>query len=180
VRQTLHRHPAAIAAAVLLVALAVAVGAYLGSVNRVRRTLFFPRLTGRPPAQQVRFAGEERRVPVRRGLEAAVTGLVEEILLGPGDPMSLALVSPGTYLLSVASDDGVVYVSLSAGLLNEGSVVPPEKQVQAIADTIYYNFPAVRLAHVLVDGQAPDFSKAAGDPQYDFRSGVRRSRLLLE
>jgi hypothetical protein len=181
VREILHRHPAvAAAAAALLLGLVVALVSHFGTANRVRRTLFFPRLAGQPPAQTVRYAGEERRVPVRRGLEARVAGVVEEILLGPEDPRNRALVSPGTYLLSVAAADGTVYVSLSAGLLNEGSVVPPEKQVQAVADTIYYNFPSVRLAHVLIDGQPPDFSRAAGDRAYDFRAGVPRSRLLTE
>lgn len=177
-REIPYRHPALIVAAVLLVALAIAGVAHLGAVNRVRRTLFFPRLTGRPPAQTVVYAGEERRVPLRRGLEARITGLVEEILLGPEDPRNRPLVGPGTYLLSVTASEGTVYVNLSAGLLEEGSVVPPEKQVQAIADTIYYNFPSVRSAYVLIDGQPPDFSRSAGDRAYDFRAGVARSRLL--
>lgn len=175
-----HRHPAFIAAAVLLLALGIAVAAHFGSLTRVRRTLFFPRLAGRPPAQKVRYAGEERRVPVRRGLEARVAGLVEEILLGPADPRNRVLVAAGTHLLSVSAQGGTVYVSLSAGLLNEGSVVPPELQVQVVADTIYYNFPSVRRTHVLIDGQPPDFSRTAGNPAYDFRAGVPRSQLLLE
>ncbi len=173
-------HPALLAAAVLLLAFAVALAAHLGTTNRVRRTLFFPRLDGRPPAQKVRYVGEDRRVPARHGLEARVAVLVEEILLGPADPRSLALVGAGTRLLSVSAADAAVYVGLSGELLNERSIVPPHVQVQVLADTIYYNFPGVRRAYVLVDGQQPDFSRAAGDPAYDFRAGVPRSRLLLE
>lgn len=179
-REIPRRQPAPAAAVVLLLAAVVSIVGHLAAVNRVRRTLFFPRMAGRPPAQRVRYSGEERRVPARRGLEARVAGLVEEILLGPEDPASRPLVSPGTRLLSVVAGGGTVYVSLTSGLLNEGSVVPPERQVQAIADTIYFNFPAVRKAFVLLDGQAPDFSRAAGDPAYDFRSGVPRSRVVLQ
>ncbi len=174
------RHPALAPAAALLLALLVTVAAHLGSVNRVRRTLFFPRLTGRPPAQKVRYAGEERRMPVRHGLEARVAGLVEEVLLGPENPANLPLVSPGTRLLAVVASGGTVFVSLTAGLLNEGAVVPPEKQVQAIADTIYFNFPSVRRTYVLVDGQVPDFSRVAGSEAYDYRAGVPRAHLVQQ
>jgi len=180
VREIPVRHPALAAAAVLVLALLVSVFAHLGAANRVRRTLFFPRMAGRPSVQRVRYAGEERRVPVRHGVEARIAGLVEEILLGPEDPANLPLVSPGTRVLSVAAGGGTAYVSLTSAILNEGFVVPPERQIQAIADTIYFNFPAVRRAFVLVDGQAPDFSRATADPAYDFRSGVPRSRLLLQ
>ena len=177
-REIPYRHPSFVAACVLLLALLVSAAAYFGSPDRVRRTFFFPRLTGRPPAQKVRYAGEERLVPARRGMEARVAGLVEELLLGPEDPDNMALAGPGTRLLGVAAAGSTVYVSLTAGLLGEGSVVPPEVQVQAIADTIYFNFPAVRKAFVFIDGQAPDFSRTTGNPAYDFSAGVPRSELV--
>jgi hypothetical protein len=152
--------------------------AYFASPDRVRQTFFFPRLTGRPPAQKVRYAGEERLVPARHGLEARVAAVVDELLLGPEDPDNLPLAGKGTRLLGVVAAGGTVYVNLTSGLLSEGAAVPPEVQVQAIADTIYFNFPAVRKAYVFVDGQAPDFSGTTGDPAYDFRSGVPRTYLV--
>lgn len=179
-KRTFRLNPALAASAVLLLALAAAAAAHLAAVNHVRRTLFFPRLTGRPPVQKVRYAGEDRRVPARSELEARIGGLVEEILLGPADPRNRALVGPGTRLLSVAAADATAYVNLSGELLGEGSIVPPQVQVQVLADTIYYNFPNVRRVHVLIDGQQPDFSRGAGDPAYDFRAGVPRSHLLRE
>jgi hypothetical protein len=180
VKQVPYAHPSLVAAAVLSAALAISVVSLLLAVNRAPRTLFFPRLIGRPPAQKVRFAGEERRIPVRSGLEARVAGLVREILLGPEDHDNLPLAGPGTRLLSVVAAGSTVYIGLTAGVLNEGVVVPPEKQVQAIADTVYFNFPGIKWTVILVDGQPPDFSGPAGDRAYDFRAGVPRSRLLLE
>ena len=67
-------------------------------------------------------------------------------------------------LLSVVARDGEVYVSLSREIIRTqpGSPLSVDQSLQAIANGVLYNFPAVRDLHLLVEGQIPGEQYADG------------------
>jgi hypothetical protein len=115
------------------------------------RVLFFPEdVTGK-------LVGERRFLPPRRGLAANVELYVQELILGPSEPLTDRLVPKEVRLDSVVAGQGNVYVSLSREILKPSPDTPLgfDQTLQAIADGVLYNFPQVRRLHLLVEGQVP-------------------------
>ena len=116
-----------------------------------RRVLFFPGLEG------LKLSGEARFLPPRSRLEERISQLAEEAVLGPMDPMLRRYLPRETSIQSVVVRQGVAYVSVSWHVL-KGT---PEYHgttfdaLQALADTILYNFHRIRKLYLLVDGQIP-------------------------
>ena len=122
------------------------------------RVLFFPEQT------TGKLAGERRFLPPRRGLRSQIELYVQELILGPSDPLLTRIVSRDVHLLSVIARDGKVYVSLSREIIQTrpDSPLTFDQTLQAIANGVLFNFPAVRELHLLVAGQIPGEQYADG------------------
>ncbi|UCF99067.1 MAG: GerMN domain-containing protein [Spirochaetaceae bacterium] len=122
------------------------------------RVLFFPEgATGK-------LVGERRFLPPRRGLTAEVELYVQELILGPADPLLSRIVSREVRLHSVIVQDGKAYVSLSREILEPvpDAALSFDQTLQTIANGVLYNFPRVRGLYLLVDGQLPGEQYADG------------------
>ena len=122
------------------------------------RVLFFPEQT------TGKLVGERRFLPPRRGLTSQIELYVQELILGPADPLLTRIVSRDVHLLSVIARDGKVYVSLSRAIIQTrpDSPLTFDQTLQAIANGVLFNFPAVRELHLLVAGQIPGEQYADG------------------
>ena len=122
------------------------------------RVLFFPEQT------TGKLVGERRFLPPRRGLTSQIELYVQELILGPSDPLLTRIVPREVHLLSVIAEDGEVYVSLSREIIQIQPDAPVsfDQSLQAIANGVLFNFPAVRDLYLLVDGQIPGEQYADG------------------
>jgi hypothetical protein len=122
------------------------------------RVLFFPEQT------TGKLVGERRFLPPRRGLTSQVELYVQELILGPSDPLLTRIVPREVHLLSVIARDGEVYVSLSREIIQSRPDAPLsfDQTLQAIADGVLFNFPSVRDLYLLVEGQIPGEQYADG------------------
>jgi hypothetical protein len=122
------------------------------------RVLFFPdSATGR-------LVGERRFLPPRRGVTANVELYVQELILGPADPLLIRVVPIDVTLQSVLSRQGEVYVGLSKEIidLSPEAALSFDQAMQTIANGVLYNFPHVRRLYLLVEGQLPGERYAEG------------------
>ena len=168
-----------IASAAALLAALVISGVASTVFGAGRRTLFFPMVTGWGADRAVWLSAETRRVPTHGSLEANVRQLLEEVELGPAEPEHERLLGGGTRVAAVIVRRGTAYVDLTREILDADAVLAAERQIQALATAVQFNFPRVRRTFVLIDGRLPDFSRSTGDQAFDFRSGVPPSRELL-
>ena len=122
------------------------------------RVLFFPEQTSG------KLVGERRFLPPRRGLTSQVELYVQELILGPSDPLLTRIVPREVHLLSVIARDGEVYVNLSREILQIKPDAPLsfDQSLQAIANGVLFNFPTVRDLYLLVEGQIPGERYADG------------------
>jgi hypothetical protein len=169
--------------AFVLFSLLVSLALYFGTADRlVRRTLFFPERPGVEARGQVTVVSEIRRLHARRGLQPKTEQIVEELILGPARAGSLPAVPPGTKLHGVVVSRRVAYVNLSPDVLAPAEIglpLEPERRVQAIAHTLYFNFPRLRRVYVLIEGETPDWSLVKADSSLDFTNGVLDRRPLV-
>jgi hypothetical protein len=122
------------------------------------RVLFFPdSATGR-------LVGERRFLPPRRGVTANVELYVQELILGPADPLLTRVVPRDVTLQSVLSRQGEVYVGLSKEIidLSPEATLSFDLAIQTIANGVLFNFPHVRRLYLLVEGQLPGERYADG------------------
>jgi hypothetical protein len=122
------------------------------------RVLFFPETaTGQ-------LVGERRFLPPRRGLTANVELYLQELILGPADPLLNRVVPRDVTLQSVLSRQGEVYVSLSKEIvdLSTDAALSFDQAMQTIASGVLYNFPHVKRLYLLVEGQLPGEHYADG------------------
>jgi len=122
------------------------------------RVLFFPEST------TGRLVGERRFLPPRRGVTANVELYVQELILGPADPLLDRVVPRDVTLQSVLSRQGEVYVGLSKEIidLSPAAAMSFDGAMQAIANGVLYNFPHVKRLYLLVEGQIPGERYADG------------------
>jgi len=122
------------------------------------RVLFFPETaTGQ-------LVGERRFLPPRRGLTGNVELYLQELILGPADPLLARVMPKDVTLQSVLSRQGKVYVSLSKEIvdLSPDATLSFDQAMQTIAIGVLYNFPHVKRLHLLVEGQIPGERYADG------------------
>ena len=154
---------------------------FFGREN-ARQTLFFPAKSSIDNYADFKFAGETRILPLRRTTEGNIRLLVEDVILGAANPKNNQLISRHVQLLSVISSRGVVYVNLSANILDEdpGILLPLELQLQGLANSILFNFPSLRKLYILVGGQVPDFGAFYRKGEYDFSKGATYAPEVLQ
>jgi len=122
------------------------------------RVLFFPENT------TGKLVGERRFLPHRSGLTSQIELYVQELILGPSNPLLTRIVPREVRLRSVIARDGDVYVSLSREIIELQPDAPLsfDQSLQTIANGILYNFPKVRDLYLLVEGQIPGEQHADG------------------
>jgi len=122
------------------------------------RVLFFPENT------TGKLVGERRFLPHRSGLTSQIELYVQELVLGPSNPLLTRIVPREVRLRSVIARDGDVYVSLSREIIELQPDAPLsfDQSLQTIANGILYNFPKVRDLYLLVEGQIPGEQHADG------------------
>ena len=144
--------------ALFLFLFVLSLGLYLASKPWTVRVLFFPETSSG------RLVGERRFLPPRRGLTSQIELYVQELILGPSDPLLDRIVPADVDLLSVITRQGKVYISLSRDILTlrPDARLSFDQTLQAIANGVLYNFPQVRSLHLLVEGQLPGEEYADG------------------
>jgi hypothetical protein len=133
-------------------------------------TLYFagkpwhPRVLFFPEASTAKLVGERRFLPPRNGLSPQIELYVQELILGPTNPLLTRIVPREVRLRSVIARDGKVYVSLSREIIEREPDAPLsfDQSLQTIANGVLYNFPKVRDLYLLVDGQIPGERHADG------------------
>jgi len=143
--------PLFVSAGLLVLILAASLALFEVGGHWKRRVLFFPGVEG------VKLSGEARFLPRRNHLEARVSQLAEEAVLGPMSPILRRYLPRETAVQSVVVRQGVAYVSVSWHVLRgtkeyHGTTYDA---LQALANTILYNFHRIRKLYLLVDGQIP-------------------------
>ena len=148
------RGRAAVAGGVLAATLLLSLGFFFLLGNRsVVRVLFFPSDTG------TRLVAEQRFVPRTRGLEAQVTSLVDDVLLGPMNPDAVRLFPRGVTVNAVLIQGRTAFLDLSQRLLFEDPEIPlhGKPALNALERSIRFNFPRIREIVISIDGQRPRF-----------------------
>ena len=100
---------------------------------------------------------EVRYVPYRSRTSAAVRMLVEETILGPADHRTHRLLPREAEVISAHVAGEVIYVNLSHHAWLAATPVPSTgaERIQALHDTIRFNFPRLREVRILIEGQEP-------------------------
>ena len=144
--------------ALFLFLFVLSLGLYLASKPWTVRVLFFPETSSG------KLVGERRFLPPRRGLTSQIELYVQELILGPADPLLDRIVPAEVDLLSVITRQGKVYISLSRDILTlrPDARLSFDQTLQAIANGVLYNFPQIRSLHLLVEGQLPGEEYADG------------------
>ena len=116
---------------------------------------WYPRVLFFPEAATGELVGERRFLPTRRGLTSQIELYLQELILGPSDPLLTRIMSGDVRIQSVIARDGKVYVSLSREIIapQPEARLSFDQSLQAIANGVLFNFPAVRNLHLLVEGQ---------------------------
>lgn len=148
------------AAAFVLAAGAILVGVmilscvlYFANETRwTRRVLFFP-VFG-----TIDLDGEERFFPRQDTLEADIELTVQELILGPKEPEHIRVLPSDVRIDSIMYRDGTLYCNLSKEMLTNDTASPYnlEEMVQAVGNSILFNFPRLKHVHLFVNGQIPD------------------------
>ena len=159
--------PLLISAALFVLILGASVVLFELNGHWERKVLFFPGL------ETTKLTGEPRFLPRRNTLEGRVRLLAEEAVLGPADPRLRGYLPRETVVQSVIVSQGVAYVGLSWHVLKgtesyHGTI---EDALQALANTILFNFHRLRKLYLLVDGQVP---RGVGEEGFAFRKNVLR------
>ena len=136
----------------------------VAGAGEATRTLFFPLSTrmGLPDSASLR--GETRSLPNKKNIEEDVQLLVEDLVLGPLLPENAPFLPPATRIESVVYDRGKLYINISRDFVEENPEwVSIEDQLQAVANTVLFNFPRIKNLFLFIDGQIPVFEKSGVD-----------------
>jgi hypothetical protein len=118
---------------------------------RAKRVLFFPQGEAR------KLAGETRFLPRRRSLEDNIELLLEELILGPATPNYLRVVPQDLEVQNVILKQGTLYINFSREMLSAAAAMNRtiDEMIQAVGNSVLYNFPRVKKLYVFVEGQLP-------------------------
>jgi hypothetical protein len=164
----------------LFLAFALSLGLFIFSgEKKTHRAFFFPDIRTRKRPTAMKVSGERRILPLRASRVENIRLVIEDMLLGPTDHRHAQLVSPNVRLLALVYSHGILYIDLSGSILEEDPSVelPLALQIQALGNTILYNFPFVARVFVFIEGQIPVFP-SQGDT--NFENGVVFSKKILK
>lgn len=144
----------------------------------VKRILFFPQISSN------KLIGEERYLPNRNNLEKNIELLLEEIILGPSQYKSktVAAVPRNTELESILVDKDTAHLSFSNEILflDENSPLKPREVLQAIANSIIFNFPHISRVFIYIHGQPLLEYGSTEEEGKEFNEGIQFSNSILK
>jgi len=171
-----YRSPAFIVGSILLLLFILSFSIYLLRADKqTKRTFFFPEKSLKNKTDTLKLSGENRFLPIRNSMADDIRLLVEDIILGPTLYTHERLVAKDTRLISLLLNQGILYLNFSSALLEPNAQVafPLAFQIQALGNTVLFNFPGLTKVYVFIEGQIPDFRFLYGDKLYSYSDGVR-------
>lgn len=116
----------------------------------VRRVLFFPE------ASTGRYKAEIRYLPVLASEIDNMRLLVADILLGPTQFENSPLFPSDTRLVTALLQNDVLYLGLSAQAYSHDEDIVPQSRLslQALANSVLFNFPWLQKIYFFIDGKA--------------------------
>jgi hypothetical protein len=113
-----------------------------------RRVLFFPEVNSK------KYAAEVRYLPPSGSALEDIRGLLGDLLLGPSNFGYAPVLPANTRLLSAMLEQDELYVGFSKEIFQtDDDPYLPRERLQAVADTVYFNFPWVRNVHFFIGGK---------------------------
>ena len=120
---------------------------YLITQKSKRRTFIFP------SADEGKYVIEYRNL-AKNSAQGDVEYFIDELLLGSTLERTKSIFTPGTKVLSCFQRQNVLYLNLSADLLNIGDgVVDIKEGVELLENNIYKNFPKISKIEFFVNGK---------------------------
>ena len=172
-----RKHPNPFTSTIFLLSLILFVGAFICSfilyltdgTRSAKRVLFFPVFGS------IALEGEERFVPRQATLEEDIELAVKELILGPKEPYHVKVLPANVKIDSILYRNGELYCSFSEEILfrDASSPLNLEEMVQAVGNSILFNFPRLKRVHPFVNGQIPGKYKFEED-------GIQFSSAMLE
>jgi hypothetical protein len=123
-----------------------------------KRVLFFPR------GETRKLYGETRFLPRQRSMEENIHLLLEEIILGPATPNSQRLVPQELEVESVILNQNTLYINFSREMIFAAASLnlTVAEMIQAVGNSVLFNFPRLKNLYVYIEGQLPDESPEGG------------------
>lgn len=132
---------------ILIFSFIVSLISYLICKNGKRYTFIFP------SADNEQLVVEYRDL-AKKTHQGDVNLFIDELLLGPQTERTKMLFTPGTKVLSCFQREDVLYLNLSADLLNMGDgVINIDYGVELLEKNIKKNFSKIETVTVFVDGK---------------------------
>jgi hypothetical protein len=114
-----------------------------------KRVLFFPEVSSK------KFEAEVRYLPEANSNAGNIRILLEDLLLGPSNFGYSSVLPTKSSLHSVMFEDGVLYVGFSKSIYQlDNNLFGPREMLQAIANSLYFNFPWLKKIYFFIDGKA--------------------------
>jgi len=135
---------------ILIVSFLGSIFLYSISKDWIKRVLFFPDL------KTHKIVGEVRYLPDMGTERANIELLVNDLFLGPSNYGKNANVMPSkTRLEACIIADGIVLLDFSKEIfiLDRHMVLQPKEMLQAVANSILFNFPGIKKIFVSIQGQ---------------------------
>jgi len=131
--------------AALLLLLSIALYAKKGLTRRY--TFIFPCVDEGKYVLETRYLKENPQ-------KEALAYFADELMLGSGLERTKNLFTPGAKILSCFERNQIVYIDLSADIINMGhNVIPIREGIELLKRNIYKNFTDVEEVKVFVDGK---------------------------
>jgi hypothetical protein len=113
-----------------------------------RRVIFFPQVnTGR-------YVAEVRYLPGAASPIGDIRNLLVDILLGPSNFGNEEVLPAATRLNSAMLEKNRLYVGFSSGILQtRDGMFRARERLQAVADSLYFNFPWLEKIYFFIEGR---------------------------
>jgi hypothetical protein len=104
-----------------------------------------------------RLSGEKRFLIKNRSSEEEITNFVEELILGPLSINHGRLMPKDTKINSLLLRDETLYIDFNYSFLfsSEPTILSAQEMLDAISQSVFYNFRFIKHLHITVDGHIP-------------------------
>ena len=139
--------PFYIALTVALILLAVSAGLYTKKGTGKKYVFIFPCVDEGKYVLETRYLRKNTEIdPIKY--------FADELVLGSGLERTKYLFTPGTKINSCFERNQIVYIDLSADIINMGhNVIPIRDGIALLEENIYKNFPDIKEVKVFTDGK---------------------------
>lgn len=132
---------------ILIFSFLISLACYTFSGSGKRRSFIYP------SADDGKYIIEYRNL-ARKPVQGDLQFYIDELILGSQTERTKDIFTPGTKVLSCFVRNGVLYLNLSADILNAGeSVVDIREGVDLLENNIKKNFASVHKIELFIDGK---------------------------